>query len=80
MAHGLGFYGDGVNFQASGNCLWLVTLLDPYLVLGFFLEVQASLNQEMDSREDSGKLVGHMDCRILSPLDLPPVLLVDGIL
>ena len=45
MAHGLGFYDDGVNFQASGNCLWLVTLLDPYLVLGFFLEVQASLSQ-----------------------------------
>ena len=80
MAHGLRFYGDGVNFQASGNCLCLVILFDPYLVLGSFLEVQASLSQEMDSREDSGKLVGHMDCRILSPLDLPPVLLVDGIL
>ena len=46
MAHGLGFYGDGVIFQASGNCLWPVILLDPSLVLGSFLEVQASLSQD----------------------------------
>lgn len=77
MAHGLGFYGDGVIFHGLWKLFWPVILLDPSLVLGSFWRCR-HLSAKTDSREDSGQ--AGKDIWSPSPLDLPPVLLVDGIL
>ena len=42
---------------------------------GNFLVARASLSQD-DSREDSGRLVGHKDWRLLSPLNFPEFFLL----
>lgn len=65
MACNLRFYGHGVSFP---GCLWLIILtLDPSIA-------------QLDGfqQRDCGRLVGHMDCSLLSPFDLFQVLPASG--
>ena len=61
MARGLGFYGHGVSFWVvSGQTFGLRVLPG-----GTYHSVKMD-----SSEEDSGRLVGHRDWRLLSPFDL----------
>ena len=70
MACSLGFYGDGISS-------WVVSCQS------FQLKVlpggTCNRSAKMDSsEEDSGRLVGHMDWRLLSPFDLYQIFPVGG--
>ena len=44
---------------------------------GFFLVARVSLSQDGVIEKDSGRLVGHMNWHLFSPLDLSQILLAD---
>ena len=66
MARSLGFYGDGISFRlVSGQSFCLRVLPGG----------AGSRSAKMDSsKEDSGRLVGHVDGHLLSPFDLSRIL------
>ena len=75
MARSLRFYGDGVSFRVvSGQSCCLTRSLTQGPSWW-----HTHRSAKIDSSEkDSGRLVGHMDWRLLSPFDLSQILPVGG--